>query len=313
MKNKIETVVVVGASRGIGLGFVEKFLALDCKVIATYRAGRNEANLKEIKTHYGDKLVLSPLDLNDEKQIEAFAMNLHDKIDLLILSAGTTGNDNVLKLEPKPLDPKTFWPEYNQSMSVHVKGPLQLLLNLGDKLQNKNTCIVYLTTPHGIGSKTVGIDAHSISKAAGQAMIYNRCKEMVENWVIQNNEPEQLAQAPGAFAIYPGWVKTDMGGEGRLTVKQSVDKMLEVIKTVMSNKKFYGIYSYNGSVMNPGAYMPSETLIKVIAAAEKENQKSETKTGEQKKELAISSNLPFFKNEKEVPTNSTYISVNALI
>ncbi|MFC3908562.1 hypothetical protein ACFORL_05665 [Legionella dresdenensis] len=141
------------------------------------------------------------------------------------------------------------------------------------KLQHKDACVVYLTTPHALGSKTVGIDAHAISKAAGQNMIYNRCKDMVATWCSQESE---FAQAPGAFAIYPGWVQTDMGGKNaRLTVEQSVDSMVKVIDTVISSKKFNAVYSYNGSVMNPNAYVASEELSKVIAAAEKANQKKE--------------------------------------
>ncbi|MCE3045094.1 SDR family NAD(P)-dependent oxidoreductase [Legionella sp. 16cNR16C] len=280
MKNKPETVVVVGATRGIGLGFVEKYLALDCKVIATYRATSNLLNLRKQQERYGDKLILLPLDLADTTQIDAFTKKVHEseeKIDLLILNAGTTGNNDVLKLEPKPLDPATFWQELELSRKVHEDGPLRLILGLEDKLQNENACIVYLTTPHGLGSKTVGIDAHAMSKAGGQSMIYSRCKAMVKKWADACKEPEQLAQAPGAFAIYPGWAKTDMGGSNaRLTVADSVDSMVKVIDTVISTKKFAAVYSYNGSAMNPNAYTPSEELIKVIASAEKTALKIET-------------------------------------
>lgn len=323
MTNK--TVIVVGASRGIGLGFVEKYLALGCNVIATHRAASNLDDLNRNKKQYGDKLVLFEVDLNNAAQIIAFTEGLHEsveKVDLLILNAGTTGNNEVLQLEPKPLNQETIWSELELSNNVHYLGPLRLILGLTDKLQNKNACIVYLTTPHALGSKTVGVDAHASSKAAGTHMIYCRCKEMVKKWFDQSNEPEELAQAPGAFAIYPGWVKTDMGGKNaRLKIEDSVDKMVAVIDTVISNKKFNAVYSHDGNAMNLKAYVASEELTKVIAAAEKGNQKkqpliSDEVTGDNqviKTSDATPLNLPFFiRKDNGVSSNPANLSGNTL-
>ena len=269
MKNK--TAIVVGGTRGIGLGFVKKYLELGYKVIATHRGSSDLTELQTIQQQVGENLILSELDLVHPGQIQTFISNLaEEKIDLLILSAGTTGNDDVRLLEAMPLNPETFWSEYDLSHKVHVTGPMQLILGLGDKLQHENACTVYLTSPHGLGSKVVGVDAYAMTKAAGQIMIYHRCKEMLKNWTDKfSNNPEKLAQAPGAVSIYPGWVRTGMGGQNaRLTVDESVSKMVAVIDKITVDKRFNTVYSYDGKSMNPGAYVPSLEMNKVMAAAE---------------------------------------------
>ncbi|KTD56963.1 oxidoreductase [Legionella santicrucis] len=299
-----KTAIVVGGTRGLGLGFVGKYLELGYKVIATHRATSDLTDLINYQEQYGENLVLSELDLTNPAQIQNFTTHLsEEKIDLLILNAGTTGNDNVRLLEALPLNPETFWSEYQLCKQVYLEGPLQLILGLNDKLKNENACIVYLTSPHALGTKVVGLDAFAMTKAAGQIMIYSRCKEMVQNWADTfSDDPEKLAQAPGAFAISPGWVKTDMGGKNaRLTVNESVSKMVTVINQVIADKKFNAIYSYTGALMNPGAYTSSDALTRVIAEADS-----------QKVKIGVMSNFSLFSRKEKPETQQPSDPLNQL-
>jgi NAD(P)-dependent dehydrogenase (short-subunit alcohol dehydrogenase family) len=62
--------LVLGASQGIGFGFVKRFLLEGHSVHATYRDRRSAAPLFELAAHH-PQLKLYPLDVTEESQIEA--------------------------------------------------------------------------------------------------------------------------------------------------------------------------------------------------------------------------------------------------
>lgn len=66
-------VLIVGASRGIGLGFVQHLLqdARCDRIYATYRRATTAEDLFALKDNFADRLRCLPLDITDEAQIEA--------------------------------------------------------------------------------------------------------------------------------------------------------------------------------------------------------------------------------------------------
>jgi len=85
----IQTVLVTGASRGIGLEFVKQWLARGADVIATARETSTATELSSLIDRYGDRLRVMQLDVTDDRSVELLAGaigNVH--IDLLINNAG---------------------------------------------------------------------------------------------------------------------------------------------------------------------------------------------------------------------------------
>jgi NAD(P)-dependent dehydrogenase (short-subunit alcohol dehydrogenase family) len=64
--------LIVGASQGIGLGFVKHLLPDDrlSKLYATYRRTETAADLLMLADRYADRLTALPLDITDEAQIQ---------------------------------------------------------------------------------------------------------------------------------------------------------------------------------------------------------------------------------------------------
>lgn len=97
-ENDCQNVVIVGASGGIGLGFVRYFLEqvdFPVQIWATYR--RRYGELEQLAANYPELLTLFPLDITEEEQIAQFSQHLGKmSIHWLINCVG------ILYVEEKP-------------------------------------------------------------------------------------------------------------------------------------------------------------------------------------------------------------------
>jgi NAD(P)-dependent dehydrogenase (short-subunit alcohol dehydrogenase family) len=74
--------LVVGASRGIGLAFVEQLLAID-SVTHVYAACRQPDAAHELQALAGDRLTILPIDTTDETQVASAVATIKTKTDRL--------------------------------------------------------------------------------------------------------------------------------------------------------------------------------------------------------------------------------------
>ena len=96
MFDKNKRAIVVGASRGIGLGLVRELLNQQWQVIATIRdINQVSTGLNQLLSEYPDRLELTELDLNHVQTADRLLSKYHEKsIDLLLVSAGILGPEH---------------------------------------------------------------------------------------------------------------------------------------------------------------------------------------------------------------------------
>src|SRR5580693_282881 len=86
MTNK-PTILIVGASRGLGLALVEQFCGRHWHVIATVR--RKSAALDALKARFPASLEEETVDIADEASVRALRQRLDGRtIDMLFVNAG---------------------------------------------------------------------------------------------------------------------------------------------------------------------------------------------------------------------------------
>lgn len=194
------TVMVIGASRGIGLELTCQYAAGGWRVHATTRTPDRPGALGRLT---GD-VVLHELDVRRADQTAALAAAVAaEGIDLLIHNAGVM--DRGLS--------------FDEMMAINAEAPIRVTEALLDAVRRgRDKKIVLMTSQLGAryGSKR-RLGTYGESKAA----LNDRFRELAPAWG---------AEGLIAIVMHPGWVRTDMGGRSAtLSVEESVTGMRRVI------------------------------------------------------------------------------------
>ena len=96
MFEKNKRAIVVGTSRGIGLGLVRELLNQHWHVIATIRdINQVSTGLNQLLSEYPDRFELTELNLNHVQTVDRLLSKYHERsIDLLLVSAGILGPEH---------------------------------------------------------------------------------------------------------------------------------------------------------------------------------------------------------------------------
>jgi len=102
-QNRISNALIVGASQGIGLGFVKKLLnqRKNRRIYATYRRRESATELMELASAYPDRLNCLAMDITDEAQIEAVIAEIQAQTDKLHYVVNCVGILHEGSLQPE--------------------------------------------------------------------------------------------------------------------------------------------------------------------------------------------------------------------
>jgi NAD(P)-dependent dehydrogenase (short-subunit alcohol dehydrogenase family) len=221
------TVLVIGASRGIGLEFVRQYAADGARVIGTVRRDEDAAKLREL----GAKPLL--LDVLDEAAVGSFGEQLHgERLDVAIVNAGVYGPRTSAIAAPGGLD-------FDQVMHTNVRAPMQLIPQLLPGLAAAAGKLALVSSRMGslsLMSSTSGW-LYRASKAAANAALRAASLELGPHGIV-------------CIAFHPGWVRTEMGGAGAdIDAATSVAGMRRVLAAANAsqNGKFL---NFNGEQLS---------------------------------------------------------------
>lgn len=217
-------VLVVGASRGLGLGFVEHYLAQGSSVTATVRDDASEARLS------AQGVIVQRLDLLDPQSLDQAAQEFASKqFSLVILNAGVTGPRGV------DLSAGCDRAQFDRVMQTNVHAALALATPLIEALSAERGTLAFLTSRMG-----------SIAGAASSGSALYRVSKAAENMVARLAHLDAVRHQVRVLALHPGWVRTDMGGQGAdIDVGTSISGMARVLADAARHPSG-GFYDYRG-------------------------------------------------------------------
>jgi NAD(P)-dependent dehydrogenase (short-subunit alcohol dehydrogenase family) len=187
------TALLVGASRGLGLGLAREYLARGWRVIATAR--EDASGLESLAADAGERLRIERLDVADLDGAAALRERLAgERIDLLFVVAGISG---PIEASLHEVAPETA----AQVFLVNAYYPVCCAEALAD-LVGPGGVIAFMSSLLGsIGSVTLN--------ARGGWEIYRGSKAAL-NMLSRGFAARHPARS--VLVIAPGWVRTDMGG-----------------------------------------------------------------------------------------------------
>lgn len=203
-----KTALIIGASRGLGLGLAKQFSSEGWQVIATVRNPQQAEALSQTP-----QLHVEALDMADASSVEELAKRLFGtKLDVLFVNAGVAGPQD------KPAT-QVNEAEVGQLFFTNAVAPVRLAERLLPLVDPAQGVIVFMSSILGSveTGPGMGMDLYGASKAA--------LNHMTRTFVAGLGETRLTV-----LSMHPGWVKTDMGGDqAPLDVETSTRGMLEQV------------------------------------------------------------------------------------
>ncbi|WP_077339069.1 SDR family NAD(P)-dependent oxidoreductase [Pseudocolwellia agarivorans] len=208
----MKTVVITGANRGIGLGFLNYYLSNGWQVIALSRSAIDQSTLNRNIDECFHNLTVNLLDESSINNTAKSINNLCNGIDLLINNAGVAEHEVFGEWSQAAL---------TTNFQVNSVAPALLTQALSPQL-NQHSKVIQLSS--GLASiknnlsPLEGFDSYCMSKAAVNILSRRLAFKLADKKIIVN-------------AISPGWVKTDMGGpEAPATITEAVNTLTQTIE-----------------------------------------------------------------------------------
>lgn len=208
--------LLIGASKGIGLALAEALLLQGWEVTATLRASSQPA-LHQLVARYPNSLAIEQLDINDADQLSALKQRLQGQnFDALFVNAGTANHNQDETIAEVSTE------AFIQVMITNALSPLRVIENL-QPLIKADGLIGVMSSGQGSVSNNVkgGKEVYRGSKAALNQ--YMRCYAV-----------RQAVTHPhrALLLLAPGWIRTDLGGEeGTFSLEETIPDIVNVITT----------------------------------------------------------------------------------
>ncbi|GAA0507569.1 MULTISPECIES: SDR family NAD(P)-dependent oxidoreductase [Pigmentiphaga] len=209
------TVLLIGASRGLGHAMAAEFLKNGWHVVGTVRAGGGRTLLHDLADAHPDRVDIEMLDITRPEQIRSLHERLSGRMfDILFVNAGTTNPD------PTQTIGEVSTEDFVNLMITNALSPMRVVERLSD-----------LVTPAGLIGVMSSGQGSIADNESGQREVYRGSKAALNQFM--RSFAARQAQTPRAMLlIAPGWVRTDLGGpEGRLSIEESVPGVVNVLLT----------------------------------------------------------------------------------
>jgi NAD(P)-dependent dehydrogenase (short-subunit alcohol dehydrogenase family) len=206
----MDTILIIGASRGLGLGLAREYTKRGQRVIGTVRKANTPTALHTLALEADGRVQVEIVDINIEQQVVALRRTINHKIDILIVSAGISNG-------PNEIVPHASTEDFIALMVTNALSPARVIETFADLVPPDGVIAAMSSTLGSVANNDRGgYELYRASKAA--------LNMMLRSFSIRRGEGRTV------LAIVPGWVRTDMGGPNApLDVETSVRGVVDTI------------------------------------------------------------------------------------
>lgn len=212
VKSTKGSILIIGASRGLGHAMAAEFLKRGWQVVGTVR-GEKRTLLHDLADENPGRLEVAHLDITVSDQVAA----LHDglaarRFDILFVNAGTANKhqgDTIADVSTQ---------EFVEVMVTNALGPMRVIEALQDLVTATGLIGIMSSGQGSVGNnENGGREVYRASKAA-----LNQCMRSY----AARHAGEQLA----LLLMAPGWIRTDLGGpDARFSMEETVPDIVDVV------------------------------------------------------------------------------------
>lgn len=205
------TILLVGASRGLGLAMADDFLKKGWAVVATVR-GSARTKLHDLPDDYEGRLEIESLDITEPDQIATLQDRLSGRsFDILFVNAGTANPDDGTIAEVST-------EEFVRVMVTNTLSPMRVV----EGLQN-------LVPANGlIGIMSSGQGSVS-NNEKGRHEVYRGSKAAL-NQCMRSYAARHAGEPRALVLMAPGWIRTALGGPSApVGVEEAIPKVVDVL------------------------------------------------------------------------------------
>ena len=228
----MSTVMIVGATRGIGLELTKQYAGEGNTVIACARDLNAASQLDELASGL-ENIKIEELDIAEASSIESASGRIgKESIDSIIIVAGYVGgmpeNQTIDNID---ID------EWHRTLNINTIGPLLVAKAFKENLSSSgNGNFMILSSQLAASTWPMGgMYVYSTTKAA----VSKVGQILALDW---SQEPITVS------IMHPGWVQTDMGGPAaEITAEESASGIRKVISG-LKKEDSGNFYKWNGEI-----------------------------------------------------------------
>tara|TARA_B100001093_G_C26639408_1_gene932486 strand:- start:99 stop:794 length:696 start_codon:yes stop_codon:yes gene_type:complete len=228
----MSTIMIVGATRGIGLELTKQYSNEGNQVIACARDTGNSSLLDEVASA-SDNIKIEQLDIADPVSIESASSRIGEGvIDSVIIVAGWVGGmpDNQT-IDNIDID------EWHNTLNINTIGPLLVAKAFKSNMaaSGKGNFMILSSQLAASTWPMGGMYIYSTTKAAVSKVGQILALDWAEDPIIVS-------------VMHPGWVQTDMGGPtAEITAEESASGIRNVISG-LTKEDSGNFYKWNGDI-----------------------------------------------------------------
>jgi NAD(P)-dependent dehydrogenase (short-subunit alcohol dehydrogenase family) len=191
-------ILLVGASRGLGLGLAKSFAAHGWTVVATERRASDGGALAAAVAAADGHIRTELVDINDPQAVQRLRTQLSgERFDVIFIVAGVSDKDPTRPVHKVALD---------EAIHVFVSNaysPICFAETFFDLLKPHGTLAIMTSRMGSLTLVSTGTD--------GSWEIYRASKAAL-NMLTRCFHQRHQRDGRTILLMHPGWVKTDMGG-----------------------------------------------------------------------------------------------------
>ncbi len=206
------SILLVGASRGLGRAMAEEFVQRGWDVVGTVR-GRGRTPLHDLADRHPDQVTIEFADINESDQVAALRGRLADRrFDVLFVNAGITNRN------PDETIAEIARQEFVQVMETNALSPMRTIETL-DGL---------VTVPGLVGIMSSGQGSVSGNERGGHELY--RGSKAALNMFMRSYAARHAGSARSFLLLAPGWIRTELGGpDAPFTLEQTIPDIVNCI------------------------------------------------------------------------------------